>query len=158
MKKIQKGFTLLELLVVIAIIGIMASVGMAALSSSKGKGDDAAVRSNLSSLRSQAELYHVNHKKYGFNVSDVTDCITTTTFIASTTGQGAGSKITTDLIKNARGSANVRCAVATSGSTWAISALLTNGGYVCAHAADQSIIASTTGTLVNSISNNACVR
>jgi type IV pilus assembly protein PilA len=158
MDNIKKGFTLLELLVVIAIIGIMASVGMAALSTSKGKGDDAAVRSNLNSLRSQAELYHVNHKKYGFNTSDVTDCTTITTFIASTTGQGAGSKITADLMKNARGSANVRCAIASSGSTWAVSAQLTNGGYVCAHATDQSIIASTTGTLVNSISNNACIR
>ncbi len=158
MKKLQKGFTLIELLVVIAIIGVLATVGMVALNSSKGKGDDAAVRSNLHSLRSQAEIFYLNHKKYGFNVSDVTDCITTTTFIASTTGQGAGSKITANLIKNARGSANVRCAAAAGGGTWAVSALLANGGYVCAHGTDQSVIASTTGTLVNSISNNACVR
>lgn len=60
MKKsyLQKGFTLIELLVVIAIIGILSSVVLASLNSARGKGGDAAVKSNLSGIRAQAELMY----------------------------------------------------------------------------------------------------
>lgn len=54
----NKGFTLIELLVVIAIIGILSSVVLASLTTARTKGQDAAVQSQVSSLRSQAELYY----------------------------------------------------------------------------------------------------
>jgi len=54
----SKGFTLIELLVVIAIIGILSSVVLASLNSARDKGNDAAVKSNLSGARAQAELYY----------------------------------------------------------------------------------------------------
>ena len=54
----NKGFTLIELLVVIAIIGILSSVVLASLNSARNKGADAAVKSNLSNIRAQAELYY----------------------------------------------------------------------------------------------------
>jgi len=60
----NKGFTLIELLVVIAIIGVLASVVLASLNSARNKGIDAAVRSNLSNARAQAEIFYDNANTY----------------------------------------------------------------------------------------------
>jgi prepilin-type N-terminal cleavage/methylation domain-containing protein len=62
-----KGFTLIELLVVIAIIGILSSVVLASLNTARAKGTDAAIKSNISSARAQAELFYDNSsaKEYG---------------------------------------------------------------------------------------------
>ncbi len=57
-KTLNRGFTLIELLVVIAIIGILASVVLASLNSARAKGSDAAIKSSLNNMRSQAELYY----------------------------------------------------------------------------------------------------
>jgi prepilin-type N-terminal cleavage/methylation domain-containing protein len=71
----QKGFTLIELLVVIAIIGILTSVVLASLNSARDKGGDAAVKSNLANLRSQAALYYDdNGNTFGPNTG--TSCTT----------------------------------------------------------------------------------
>ena len=56
--KTQKGFTLIELLVVIAIIGILSSVVLASLNTARGKGADAAIKSNLANIRAQAEIQY----------------------------------------------------------------------------------------------------
>jgi prepilin-type N-terminal cleavage/methylation domain-containing protein len=53
----ERGFTLIELLVVIAIIGILSAVVLASLSTARSKGQDAAVKSNLSTIQTQAEIY-----------------------------------------------------------------------------------------------------
>ena len=62
----NKGFTLIELLVVIAIIGILSSVVLASLSSARNKGKDAAVKSQLASMKAQAELYFSAHEDVGY--------------------------------------------------------------------------------------------
>jgi prepilin-type N-terminal cleavage/methylation domain-containing protein len=70
---LKGGFTLIELLVVVAIIGILASVVLASLNSARGKGADAAVKANLASARSQAEIYYeFNNSSYdGVCTTDV---------------------------------------------------------------------------------------
>ncbi|MEK7177040.1 MAG: type II secretion system protein [Patescibacteria group bacterium] len=54
----KRGFTLIELLVVIAIIGILSSVVLASLNTARGKGSDAAIKSQLAGLRAQAEIVY----------------------------------------------------------------------------------------------------
>ncbi len=66
MKKYNKGFTLIELLVVIAIIGILSSVVLASLTSARIKAADAAIKSDVSSVMKQAEIYSGNNgNNYG---------------------------------------------------------------------------------------------
>lgn len=68
--KQNKGFTLIELLVVIAIIGILASVVLASLRSSRESARDVRVKQELVSLSNQMELYRNANGSYGANGSD----------------------------------------------------------------------------------------
>ena len=65
-KRFNRGFTLIELLVVIAIIGILSAVVLASLNTARGKGSNAAIKSNLNTVRPEAGLiYDVNNGFYG---------------------------------------------------------------------------------------------
>lgn len=61
----SKAFTLIELLVVIAIIGILSSVVLASLTSARSAAYDSKVKSQLSAIRSAAEIYNVTNGNYG---------------------------------------------------------------------------------------------
>jgi type IV pilus assembly protein PilA len=83
--KRNSGFTLIELLVVIAIIGILSSVVLASLNTARGKGADAAIKSNLANTRAQAEIYYDNNGNYG-TVAAVGNCsLANTMFVVDTT-------------------------------------------------------------------------
>ena len=56
--KADRGFTLIELLVVIAIIGILSSVVLASLNTARTRANDATVKSNLSTVAVQGELFY----------------------------------------------------------------------------------------------------
>lgn len=62
--RLSRGFTLIELLVVIAIIGILSSVVLASLNTARGKGADAAIKSNLANIRAQAEILYDTNNNY----------------------------------------------------------------------------------------------
>ncbi len=59
-----KGFTLIELLVVIAIIGILASIIMVSLTSSRAKGRDARRISDIKSIQLAQEEYYNDNLHY----------------------------------------------------------------------------------------------
>lgn len=63
-KWFQKGFTLIELLVVVAIIGILAAIILSASQRARNEGADAGIKSNLSTVRSVAELYYLNNGNF----------------------------------------------------------------------------------------------
>jgi type II secretion system protein G len=71
MKKINytKGFTLIELLTVIAIIGILASVVLVSLSSSRAKSRDDRRKSDLAVIQQAIEMYYSDHHSFPSNTS-----------------------------------------------------------------------------------------
>ncbi len=128
MKKtyLQRGFTLIELLVVIAIIGILSSVVLASLNTARGKGSDAAIKSNLANLRAQAEIYYDANGKYGSaGVAAATTaaaCGTATTVFASTATNSLNPGIVAaESTSDASATWVARCAMATDGQSWAVS-------------------------------------
>ena len=88
----NKGFTLIELLVVVAIIGILSSVVLASLNGARGRGADAAVKSNLANMRAQAEMVYDNAPgSYAGVCAD-------TTITSMLTSAGAAAGITSAIV------------------------------------------------------------
>ena len=54
---IRRGFTLIEILIVVVILGILAAVVVPQFTNASDDANDAAVRSQLQTLRGQIELY-----------------------------------------------------------------------------------------------------
>lgn len=72
MRRNIKGFTLIELLVVIAIIGVLSSIVLASLNNSRSRASDAAIKVNLSGIRTAAELYHSGQATPSYGVQNYT--------------------------------------------------------------------------------------
>lgn len=118
----KQGFTLIELLVVIAIIGVLASVVLASLNTARTKGNDAAVKSNLSGIRAQAELIYDDDGDYdavcGIN-SAATSTNVRDAFLAAEDANGTAGSVT--------------CGATTTlpATEWAMAADLPGGGAFC---------------------------
>lgn len=128
-KNLTKGFTLIELLVVVAIIGILASVVLASLNSARAKGADAAIKSNMSGMRAQAELfYDSNSNAYASGTgvgSSVGACPTTFTSAdaGTTNAQLMGNSNFYNAMTQARtqsGGSSGMCGFINTASMWSV--------------------------------------
>ena len=123
----SRGFTLIELLVVIAIIGILASIVLVSLGNARTRGADAGIQGNLSSIRTQAEMFSsLNGNKYSTDTAVLASALCpsagTTMFWADTTIRAA---IESARAANGGTLASVtRCAVGVSASSYAVAVQL----------------------------------
>jgi general secretion pathway protein G len=60
----QKGFTLVEILIVVVILGILAAIVIPQFSEASSEARVSSVKSNLQMVRSQIELYKIQHNDY----------------------------------------------------------------------------------------------
>lgn len=75
----KSGFTLVEILIVVVILGILAAIVIPQFSQASSDARNSSVKSNLQMLRSQVELYKIQHADAGpdaNSLADFTDCMT----------------------------------------------------------------------------------
>lgn len=125
MFRMQSGFTLVELLIVVAIIGILSAVVLTNLGPARDKAKDGKIKSELSNMRAQAELYAAaNGDSYGPAVA-VGPCPTTSGVTNMFTNLGSANglfDLTTSAKKSVPTTGAVTCAA--SPTAWAVSATL----------------------------------
>lgn len=138
-KDINRGFTLIELLVVVAIIGLLSSIVLASLNSARVKGSNAALVSQLTNMRTEAELLLNSTDNYDALCNSGTISGSHFQNAAKNGNQGLGrlglclsSGTTCSFFENGVVTLNmVGCKVATPGQ-WAVSVGLKDGsGYYC---------------------------
>lgn len=125
----KKGFTVLELLIVIAIIGILSAIVLAATSSSRSKGSDAAIQNELIQARNQIELFYAKNGNYGIYNYGPSNCLASITFgLDQVPFNDTGGKVLSiltsagNLSSSGGGMSQVYCVTTGSPATsWAVS-------------------------------------
>ena len=93
----EKGFTLVELLIVVAILGIMAAIVIPTFQGNVAQAKESASKSNLATLRTQIELYKLQHNSYplGYvNGADAPVAMVPLQLVGTTTVAGQASPST----------------------------------------------------------------
>ena len=87
MTRKNKGFTLVEILIVVIILGILAAIVIPQFTTASEDARRSALASDLQSLRSQIELYKIQHHDRGPNIAaDGTEDADADNFVSRMTG------------------------------------------------------------------------
>jgi general secretion pathway protein G len=89
--KVRKGFTLVEILIVVVILGILAAIVIPQFSNASTDAKENSLKSNLQTIRSQIELYKIQHNDNlpGAGTASFTEALTETTDVDGTTSGDA---------------------------------------------------------------------
>jgi general secretion pathway protein G len=85
----QKGFTLVELLIVVIILGILAAVVIPQFNSAASESKEAALASNLATVRQAIEMYKVQHNDFYPSAAIVNELVYTTDVSGTTAASGS---------------------------------------------------------------------
>jgi len=88
----QSGFTLVELLIVVIILGILAAVVIPQFNTAAAESKEAALASNLATIRQAIELYKVQHNDT-FPTSSIVTQLTSGTDVTGAAGTKYGPYI-----------------------------------------------------------------
>ena len=129
----RKGFTLVEILIVVIILGILAAIVIPQFTSASQDARKNSLTSQLQTLRSQIELFKVNHADIPPDVANLTtmllgksDTTMTTTAYAATSSSGSfGPYVQTFPVNPLNGKSAVATAAAT-GIGWLYNVTNTN--------------------------------
>lgn len=88
----NKGFTLVEILIVVVILGILAAIVIPQFSQASSDARNSSVKSNLQMVRSQIELYKIQHNEDlpGEGGLDFVAALTGTSNVSGNTGTDYG--------------------------------------------------------------------
>ncbi len=121
----KKGFTLIELLVVISIIGLLSSIVMASLNTTRVKAADTAIKADLKGIATSAEIeYATLGYKYNTTNQAVTSSSCSTLNTAGTILQNPKIQDAMKHIVANNGGKEVTCSIPADGKTYTISAPL----------------------------------
>jgi len=90
-RKVRSGFTLVEILIVVVILGILAAIVIPQFTSASETAKSSSLTAQLQTIRSQLELYQVQHNGDYPTLAEMWDNLTETTDITgATTGTDFG--------------------------------------------------------------------
>ena len=157
----NKGFTLIELLVVISIIGLLSSIVLASLNTTRVRASDAAIKENLRGIIASSEI---EYSTLGYLYNTTGSLINSTTCSTLTSGTTNGTilqnqniKAAINDIKSKNGGVDVTCNLPADGKSYTITASLktpNTNAYVDNTSGNVNISASVASTLVPVINLN----
>lgn len=163
----NKGFTLIELLVVISIIGLLSSIVVASLNTSRVRASDVAIKADLKGIATSAEAEASNMDgRYNTTGIAVTSSSCSTLGTPNTILQNPNIQSAMKHIKATNGGQDVFCNISADGTSYSMtgplsvntgdSVYMDNTGNFVSGKSDSAIISSFANLVLNSVCPSNC--